>query len=201
MFHKVIEKLMAIRQRSLFYRYVTGFAIYAIFLLLFLLIRPYILFSGTPVVLTSIVLSAWLAGTGPGVMMVFLWIFTANYLSPNHATFALHLRDGDLPRMVVLLLTAGLAGRLRKADHLRRVRARQQAVIATLSQRALGGTLLEQVQGLGREAGRHRRLVPTRGHRMRPREEAGQPAPENARGSRHQQTHERATIRGTRPQT
>lgn len=126
-------------RRSILFRYSTAIAIVALSVLVTLGVRQYISLNPTPFILAAIAAAAWYGGLWPGILSAILWSLIGDFFVGPRIVFAIRLDSGDLARFLVLVFIAVLVGRLRRASDLRKMRARQQEVIAELGQRALGG--------------------------------------------------------------
>ncbi|HVF89648.1 MAG TPA: ATP-binding protein [Blastocatellia bacterium] len=128
-------------RRSLLFNYGIAILIVAVSLSLVLLLRVAVPFSTAFIIVGALVASGWYGGVGPGILSAALWYFLSNqFLRPTpHSIFAVHLNDGDIFRIVLVMLIAALAGGLRRASLNRKARAYQQEVIARLGQTALEG--------------------------------------------------------------
>src|SRR5215213_6078575 len=128
-------------RRSSLFSYGIAILIVAVSLSLVLLLRVAVPFSTAFIIVAALVASGWYGGLGPGLLSAALWYFLSNYLlrTTPHSTFGIHLDDGDIFRIVLVMLIAALTGGLRRASLNRKARAYQQEVIARLGQTALEG--------------------------------------------------------------
>src|SRR5829696_5536197 len=114
-------------RRSFLFSYGIAILIVAVSSSLVLLLRVAVPFSPAFIIVAALVASGWYGGVGPGLLSAALWYFLSNYLSrtPPHSTFGVHLDDGDIFRIVLVMLIAALAGGLRRASLNRKARAYQ----------------------------------------------------------------------------
>ncbi|HYP29939.1 MAG TPA: ATP-binding protein [Blastocatellia bacterium] len=144
---------MLMVRRSLLFRYGIAVLIVALSLAVILFVGRVVPLNVGFVILIALVAAGWIAGMGPGILSAVLWYLLINplYRAP-HSAYAVHLSDGDIPRMVIMVIIAGLGGGMRRASLSRKARARQQEAIARLGQTALEGedpvALMERTVGL-----------------------------------------------------
>ena len=108
-----------------------------------LLISTLLRRAGTPLnptwlILAALVIAAWYGGRGPGLLAALLFALIINYFS-SPPRFSLKYNFVEINRLGVLALLAWLTSARRRAEERLKDRARQQAAVAQLGQRALAG--------------------------------------------------------------